>query len=187
MSQKRPIYLKMVNVGFDGAGKTSMYSTFVRKKFLVDYIPTVFESYVGDFVIDKKSVSLAFWDTCCGENDEYKSLRPLSYCDTDVFTLCFDVSSLELFPDMKTFWVEELRSFDPNIPIILVATKTDLRGGVCKTIRREEGVALAEEIVAAGYFEISSLKMEGLDELFHSICVVGMKYRKDLKRKCLII
>ena len=70
---------------------------------------------------------------------------------------------------------------------MLVATKTDLRAGVCETIRREEGAALAEEIVAAGYFEISSLKMEGLDELFHSICVVGMKYRKDLKRKCLII
>ena len=188
-SRRKVIRLKMVAVGFDGAGKTSMYHTFAKKKFPAKYIPTVFEGYVHDFEIDGKEVDLAFWDTVCGENDEYARLRPLSYNDADVFVLCFDISNIELYYRIKEFWVDnELRSFDPRIPIILVATKTDLREGEFKTASREEGESLAAEIDAAGYFEISSLRMEGLDDLFHNICVVGMNYqKKTMKKKCLIL
>ena len=190
-SQKEYVYqnVKMVTVGFDGSGKTSMYHTFTRKEFPADYVPICFEGYAQTLYVDGKCICLCFWDTCCGENDEYGPLRPLSYHDTDVFVLCYDVSNFELFPWIKTFWVDkELRPFDPKIPIILVATKIDLRGRDCKTVCREEGEALAEEIGAAGYFEISSLKMEGLEELFRQICIVALRHRKEkLKKNCLIL
>jgi small GTP-binding protein len=181
----------MLIVGFDGAGKTSMYHTFATKEFPTGYIPfwcEIYTNYTCDFEIDGNCVNLAFWDTICGENDEYARLRPLSYNDADVFVLCYDISNLELYHKIKEFWVDnELRSFDPRIPIILVATKTDLREGELKTVSREEGESLAAEIDAAGYFEISSLRMEGLDELFHNICVVGMNYqKKTMRKKCLI-
>jgi small GTP-binding protein len=186
-----PINLKMVAVGFDGSGKTSMYHTFAKKKFPAEYVPTVFEGFAHNFEIDGNYVNLAFWDIACGENDEYARLRPLSYDRADVFVLCYDISNVNLYHRIKEFWVDnELRSFDPKIPIILVATKIDLREGELKTVSREEGESLAAEIDAAGYFEISSLRMEGLDELFHQICVVGMNpmnyQKKTPKNKCLI-
>ena len=188
-SSNRHRNLKMVNIGFDGAGKTSMYHTFAFKEFPTDYLPTCFQGYCHSFEINGETISLAFWDTHCGENNEYLELLQLSYFDTDVFTICFDVSNLDVFPDMKKFWVDgQLRPLYRKVPIILVATKIDLRGGDCETISRERGERLAEEIGAAGYFEISSLKKEGLDDLFYHICISGVKYQKKrLKRKCLIL
>ena len=172
--------LKTVNVGFDGAGKTCLYHTFAWNKFPGDFIPTIFECYVHNFVIEGESVDLGFWDTHCGENDEYVELTRIYYHDADVFTICFDVSNREVFPKIKDYWVDtELRPLNPKAPIILVATKIDLRDGDCETISKESGERLAEEIGAAGYFEVSSLKMVGLNELFNFVCAAGLKYRSE--------
>lgn len=57
------------------------------------YVPTVFENYVAD-VIDVhsgKHVELGLWDTA-GQED-YDRLRPLSYPDTDVILICYDISN----------------------------------------------------------------------------------------------
>lgn len=180
-------YLKTVNVGFDGSGKTSLYHTFAWRKFPDGFLPTVFEGYTHDFDIDGKSVNLGFWDTHCGENHEYVELTRLYYPNTDVFTICFDVSNLDSFSNIREFWVDkEIRPLNSDAPLVLVATKTDLRGGSneCGTISRERGEQLAKEIGAAGYFEVSSLEMKGVDELFQSISEIGLKYRLKNSTRC---
>ena len=53
----------------------------------------MFENYVAD-VIDVhsgKHVELGLWDTA-GQED-YDRLRPLSYPDTDVILICYDISN----------------------------------------------------------------------------------------------
>jgi small GTP-binding protein len=184
LKKDKPIRLKTVNLGFDGAGKTSLYYTFAYKNYPEGFVASIFECYIHNFKIEGHSVDLGFWDTHCGDNDEFVELTRIYYPDTHVFTICFDVSNLAVFSKIKKFWVDqEVRPLNPNAPIILVATKTDLRDSDCATISKETGQLLAEEIDAAGYFEVSSLRMEGLDELFHNICVVGLKYQKEtLKR-----
>ena len=52
----------------------------------------MFENYVAD-VIDVhsgKHVELGLWDTA-GQED-YDRLRPLSYPDTDVILICYDIA-----------------------------------------------------------------------------------------------
>jgi len=46
----------------------------------------------------------------------------------------------------------------------------------------EEGTDLAKEIGAAGYFETSALKVEGLEELFDACLGIGVE-NKGTKRK----
>ena len=42
--------IKCVVVGDGGVGKTSMLIRYINGKFLKDYIPTCFDSYVGKYL-----------------------------------------------------------------------------------------------------------------------------------------
>jgi GTPase SAR1 family protein len=102
----------------------------------------VFENYVADVEVDGKHVELALWDTA-GQED-YDRLRPLSYPDSHVILICFAVDSPDsldnvqekvrahsspTLPPLLTLpqWISEVMHFCPNLPIILVGCKKDLR------------------------------------------------------------
>ena len=70
-------------------------------------------------------VELALWDTSGME--DYDRLRPLSYPDTSVVLICFAIDSPDSLENIPEKWVPEVRHFCPNVPIILVGNKKDLR------------------------------------------------------------
>lgn len=70
-------------------------------------------------------VELALWDTA-GQED-YDRLRPLSYPDTDVILMCFSIDSPDSLENILEKWHPEVKHFCPNVPIVLVANKKDLR------------------------------------------------------------
>ena len=166
-------HLKVVTVGNDGEGKTSMLITYITEEFPNDLIPTVFDNRsMGTTTSHGQLVSLALWDTAGA--DDYDRLRPLSYPQTDVFLLCFGVDTDD-FECIKTRWYPELHHYCPNVPVILVATKTDLRDNdrISDTITAKQGRKMAEEIRAMYYMETSSLRNEGLNELFQLVTDIG--------------
>ena len=109
-------------------------------------------------------------------------LRPLLYPGTDVFILCFDVSSQCSKNHVSSYWVPELTRHCPTVPIILVATKIDLRDVEQGAVTAEQGESLAAKIGAAKYVEISSLRRKGLKELFSEVRQIGYEYCST--RKC---
>lgn len=55
----------------------------------------------------------------------------------------------------------------PSVPIVLVATKTDLRNDpTIDVISTSEGKRMKDKIKAARYMECSAKNMEGLSEIF---------------------
>ena len=104
-----------------------------------------------------------------GEED-YDRLRPLSYPCTDVFMVCFSVTDRVSFDNVKFKWIPELTNYAPDVPIILVGTKSDLREGEMENmaISRPECEELARDINAVEYKETSALTQEGLEEGFDS-------------------
>lgn len=119
--------VKLVVVGDGGVGKSSFLICATTSHFPCNYVPTVFDNYTANMMVYGKPVNVGLWDTA-GQED-YDRLRPLSYPETDVFVVCFDVANRSSFQNVTEKWVPEVRHFCPETPILLLATKTDLRNG----------------------------------------------------------
>ena len=119
--------VKCVLVGDCGVGKKSLIITFESNTFPHDYIPIVFQSPTPVKVVAHgQQINLQLWFTAAQE--DYDRLRPLSYPYTHVFLVCFSVVCPTSFDNVCTKWIPELRHHAPFAPIVLVGTKTDLRG-----------------------------------------------------------
>merc|ERR1712083_279057 len=91
MSEKNPIPLKCVIVGDGAVGKTCLVQWYTEKTFPQDYIPTVFDNKLLNMTVDDVHVSLELFDTA-GQED-YKSLRLMSYPRTNIFVICYAVNN----------------------------------------------------------------------------------------------
>ena len=198
MAANEPIRKKIVIVGDGSCGKTSLYITFTRDRFPEEYVPRVFDIYTsGDIRVDGTTVEAAFWDTVGDE--EYTRLRPLSYFDTDVFLICFSIDSPKSLAKVFEKWTPEVRYFCPDVPIILIGNKKDLRNDENvkrelskkkqEHVKSEEGSLMCERIKAYAYLECSAKTKEGVRDVFTTAARAALMTRAERpnKRKCCIV
>jgi len=190
--------VKCVVVGDGAVGKTCMLISYTEDRFPKEYVPTVFDNYEAQIIVEGKEVKFSLWDTAGQEG--YARIRTLSYPKTDIFLLCFSVVNPYSHENVKETWVPELRHHCPNVPIIVVGTKIDLREDPKtieelqkqnrKPITYELGVKLANEIKAIKYFECSALSRKGLKNVFDtaltSIVCAGPSPGSSKKKGCIL-
>lgn len=127
--------------------------------------------------------------------DDFDTLRPLCYPETNVFMLCFSVVCPTSFHNVIDKWAPEIRTHCPDAPIILVGTQCDLRNDVKvlielahyneKPVTEAEAKKLSEEIGAIDYMECSALTQKNLKEVFDSAILSSLdliKKPKAMKR-----
>eukprot|EP01100_Stratorugosa_tubuloviscum_P011048 TRINITY_DN484_c0_g4_i5.p1 TRINITY_DN484_c0_g4~~TRINITY_DN484_c0_g4_i5.p1 ORF type:complete len:198 (+),score=89.01 TRINITY_DN484_c0_g4_i5:67-660(+) len=195
--------VKCVIVGDGAVGKTCMLISYTQGKFPVEYVPTVFDNYEKTLTIDNKDIKVSLWDTAGQEG--YARIRTLSYPKTDIFMLCYSVVNLTSFINVKERWLIELKHHCPNVPILLVGTKIDLRDELNnsssssnnsenkQTTSIEQGSILATEIGALSYFECSAFTQYNIQQVFDQavISVISPSKRKNksikTKSNCLVL
>jgi len=82
------------------------------------------------------------------------------------------------------YWKSEFNKFCPSTPIIVVATKTDLRIDVNadqSLLKAKEGKIIAKKLNAQGYYECSARFNSGLDSVFNAAIQLGVKSSESQK------
>ncbi|KAB5512710.1 hypothetical protein DKX38_029738 [Salix brachista] len=169
-------FIKCVTVGDGAVGKTCMLISYTSNTFPTDYVPTVFDNFSANVVVDGSTVNLGLWDTA-GQED-YNRLRPLSYRGADVFLLAFSLVSKASYENIAKKWISELRHYAPTVPIVLVGTKLGKINFV--TFYGEE---LKKMIGAAVYLECSSKTQQNVKGVFDAAIKVVLQPPKPKKRK----
>ncbi|KAF0977002.1 hypothetical protein FDP41_003655 [Naegleria fowleri] len=161
--------IKCVVVGDGAVGKTCLVKVYVDNKFPEGYIPTVFEN---TYLIQEYrgfKVNLGIWDTA-GQEDYVVDPNP--------------------FENVRTRWLPEVTHHCPHVPIVLAATKTDLREDPaslkllqqrsCKPVTTQEVEQFAKEIKAFSFQECSSKLNSGIKELFEK-CIQAVLFPNEGK------
>jgi len=183
--------IKCVTVGDGMVGKTCLMISYTSNQFPEEHIPTVFDNYSCNVLVDGKYYCLHLWDTA-GQED-YDRLRPLSYPETQVFLVCFSILSQYSLNNVKNKWIPELKMHRPDTPIILVGTKSDLRNDSftqkslaqkgLSYVAEEDARKIAKEVGALQYLECSALTKDGVREVFDE-AIKAAVYQKKKKCKC---
>jgi len=117
---------KVVLIGDSGVGKSNLLSRFTRNEFNLESKSTIGVEFATKSIqSDNKTIKAQIWDTAGQER--YRAITSAYYRGAVGALLVYDLSK-RLSYENVTRWLKELRDHaDPNIVIMLVGNKKDLR------------------------------------------------------------
>lgn len=160
---------KVVMLGKEYVGKTSLVERYVHNRFLVGpYQNTIGAAFVAKVMpVGSRTVTLGIWDTAGSER--YEAMSRIYYRGAKAAIVCYDLTDRSSFQRAK-FWVNELQNFEENCRIYLCGTKSDL---LEEDRRRREidfhDVQDYADEIKAELFETSSKTGQNVDELFQKV------------------
>ncbi|CAG2055228.1 unnamed protein product [Timema podura] len=156
----RTIEGKIVVLGAQGVGKTSMVVRYIGKMFSHHISPTIGASFFTCKInIEDSRVKLQVWDTAGQER--FRSMAPMYYRNANAALLVFDITQYDSLTSVKS-WVKE-----PMV-LCLVGNKCDLE--VERQVSKDEALQYACSI-GATYFESSALHDQGIEEVFLNVAL----------------
>ncbi|XP_047587389.1 ras-related protein Rab-24 isoform X3 [Lutra lutra] len=168
MSGQR-VDVKVVMLGKEYVGKTSLVERYVHDRFLVGpYQNTIGAAFVAKVMsVGDRTVTLGIWDTAGSER--YEAMSRIYYRGAKAAIVCYDLTDSSSFERAK-FWVKELRNLEEGCQIYLCGTKSDL----LEEDRRRRRVDFHDvqdyaENIKAQLFETSSKTGQSVDELFQKV------------------
>jgi len=117
---------KVVLIGDSGVGKSNLLSRFTRGEFNLESKSTIGVEFATKSIqSDSKTIKAQIWDTAGQER--YRAITSAYYRGAVGALLVYDISKRNSY-DSVARWLKELRDHaDPQIVIMLVGNKKDLR------------------------------------------------------------
>ena len=164
--QSTPLYkYKLVFLGDQGVGKTSIITRFMYDSFDSHYQATIGIDFLSKTVyLEDKTVRLQLWDTAGQER--FRSLIPSYIRDSAAAVVVYDITSPSSFSNTSS-WIESVRSErGKDVVIALVGNKCDEEGN--RQISLKEGEARASEFNIL-FMETSAKLGSQIKELFRKL------------------
>ncbi|XP_048623500.1 ras-related protein RABH1c isoform X2 [Brassica napus] len=118
---------KLVFLGDQSVGKTSIITRFMYDKFDTSYQPTIGIDFLSKTMyLEDRTVRLQLWDTAGQER--FRSLIPSYIRDSSVAIVVYDVANRQTFLNIPK-WIDDVhreRGGSGDVIIVLVGNKTDL-------------------------------------------------------------
>lgn len=168
MTAAMATFLKLTLVGDGGVGKSCLILQYMYGDFVEEYEPTKADAYRRTITLQGDEVQIDILDTA-GQED-YPAVRDGYLKHGDGFLLVFDLTNKETFESVRTHRENVLRvkADDPNLPIILIGNKNDLKSS--RKVTYDEAMAQAQAWNVQ-YIETSAKTRENVDKAFSEIFV----------------
>jgi Ras-related protein Rab-11A len=122
---ERPLVLKVLTAGEGGVGKTTLLHRYIEGEFDANTKMTIgVQFFLKEVEINTKRTILQIWDF--GGQERFRTLLKSYANGAKGAMLMFDLTR-PMTLDRIDEWVEICRSTDPDLPIIFLGTKYDLK------------------------------------------------------------
>lgn len=166
MQQKQEVnsFFKLLLLGDRAVGKTTLLQKFVEELDPDCYYATCgVDQKIRPLFLFNKHLDLKIWDAG-GEPSLWHLVRRY-LPDANGALVCFDVTNPFSLIKINSY-VEKLREAQPNLPIMLIACKSDLTQK--RMVSEEQAQQLAQKLGIA-HLETSGLKKNNVDAAFLQI------------------
>lgn len=114
----KAIEAKIVLLGDQNVGKSSIAQRFCKNIFTGQYVVTIGGAYLQQKIVLSNGVTLKLhiWDT--GGQERFRSMANLYYRDASAAIITYDIGSEKTYQGIN-YWVEELKSKSDQDKIVL--------------------------------------------------------------------
>lgn len=156
---------KIILIGDSGVGKSNILTRYTRKEFNLESKTTIGVEFAQkNLIIDGKTIKAQIWDTAGQER--YRAITTAYYRGAVGALLVYDICKDSSFQNLEK-WFKELREHaDPQIVVMLIGNKTDLKH--LRTIKTEEGAKYAQ-LQKIAFIETSAFDSSNIDMAFERI------------------
>ena len=161
-SEEKEKKYKIVMLGDQNVGKTSIINRFKHNKFVGNIEPTLALDFQSkEIIIDNINVKLLLYDTAGQE--KFRTLIPLYTREANIIFFIYDITNSDSFHNIEK-WYNSLENVNKNEAIFfLVGNKMDLNDE--RKVPEEEARAYANRYNFI-FQEVSALTGDGIEELF---------------------
>lgn len=191
---------KVVVIGDMCSGKSALISAYCKDRFNEMYVPTILRSCITDADLCGEKIQLVVIEI--SGREDYQKLRNCSYRKTDAIILCYSCDNPSSVEKIKTYWLPEVKERIPNVPLILVETKKDIREKALdhldemsyedreqnlkavneKFVLQHVGHDLSESIGAHSFLECSAKYRDGTRNVFETVAKVALQKSRRKKK-----
>jgi Ras-related protein Rab-5C len=157
---------KVVMLGSQTVGKSSIVTRLIRGTFTVETVSTIGAVFQSKTVtVGDVQVKLQIWDT--GGSERYRSMAPMYFRDADAAIVVYDMTSTQSFQELDG-WLKALIEQGPEALVVaLVGNKCDLRGS--RTVSPEMARGFLTDNGIPIYIEASALTGENVEAIFEKV------------------